>query len=210
MEFHLYASGYLSLHFSTKLELLFQTYFRLHSLIIITASRQDQLGHSPLCAAGLNWAYIVPSHCIVQPTRQPYASTDKLIRQVRPEERRRAFKFKNYPLIQNAKRINWYGSSTAKQHFLDSYDWKLWKKKRNTENGNLPTCGPVALRNHEWDKHNYISKSSSGSSSESGLSSSESRKYIISPLLEFSFVCNTPAATGAASFLLSARDLRPS
>lgn len=55
----------------------------------------------------------------------------------------------------------------------------------------------------------YMSKSSSGSSSESGISSSESRKYIISPLLDSS-VSDIPVETGPISYLLSVRDFRPS
>lgn len=55
----------------------------------------------------------------------------------------------------------------------------------------------------------YMSKSSSGSSSESGISSSESRKYIISPLLDSLFVSDIPVETGI-SYLPSVRDFRPS
>ena len=55
-----------------------------------------------------------------------------------------------------------------------------------------------------------MSKSSSGSSSESGISSSESRKYMISPFPAPSSLLFSLVERGLSSSLLSVRDLRPS
>lgn len=56
----------------------------------------------------------------------------------------------------------------------------------------------------------HMSRSSSGSSSESGISSSESRKYIISPLPDATLVGTFSTSEAFTPSFSSVRDLRPS